>query len=53
MIIGEADDHVESKDPGADSSGNAVAGSSPDNADVFSPTQIAYLREHSENALQH
>jgi hypothetical protein len=37
MVVGEADDHAESKDPGSVTSGNAAAGNFPRNAEVCSP----------------
>ena len=52
MVIGEADDHVESKDPGSVTSGNAAAGSSPGNTDVSSRIQTLHVGRHRENALE-
>jgi hypothetical protein len=52
MVIGEADGHVESKDPSPVISRNAAAGSSPGNADACSPAQTSHIRVHRKNASQ-
>jgi hypothetical protein len=52
MVVGEADDHVESKDPGAVNSSSGAAGSSLGKAHAFYTSRIPQIELHSENALR-